>query len=559
MRWESSCVILKVSKVSSSAELRVSPSFWIEGRPVPLDADGPVDVPYDAANARDFETAGGFEVIERAARGHPNKIAVDDGVLRLTYSQFIDRVYGLAQRLRESTDKGSVVASVVPNTAASPIIIMACALSGRVLVPIDASHPLDRQQAIFAQSGARVAVLAKDKIADIDFIPSTIPRLIVDPLQETSIEKPQFDYDRDVPLFVSFTSGSTGRPKGIVSGARYGGSALRCFIDMFHLNRSDVVFGLASLSTGGSRDAFATLGVGATIRLFDMRLEGFSETLRVLQESKITVLSFVPSALRSMLSVPGAEQAFQSLRVLDLHGERILASDIQLFRSKLPRTCRISVTMGSLEAGAVFSWFVRDDLIEGGVVPVGYLVPGRRVALLNEDGQPVTDGEVGELFARGAMAMGAWQGGRLVPGPFIRDPEDCRSSIYPMGDLMRRRPDGLFEYIGRKDCRVKVRGLWADLGEVEAALRTIEGVADAVVISEADTTSQEKILALVVMSEGARPPSLNLVRRVVAKETAEHMVPAALHLLDFIPRLANFKPDLVRLRALMVSGPQPRS
>jgi hypothetical protein len=61
------------------------------------------------------------------------------------------------------------------------------------------------------------------------------------------------------------------------------------------------------------------------------------------------------------------------------------------------------------------------------------------------------------------------------------------------------------------------------------------------------------------MSEGARALSLNLVRRVVAKETAEHMVPAALHVLDFIPRLANFKPDLVRLRALMASGPQPQS
>jgi acyl-coenzyme A synthetase/AMP-(fatty) acid ligase len=260
-----------------------------------------------------------------------------------------------------------------------------------------------------------------------------------------------------------------------------------------------------------------------------------------------------------MLSVPGAERAFQNLRVLDLHGERILASDIQLFRSKLPRTCRISVTMGSLEAGAVFSWYVRDDLIEGGVVPVGYLMPGRRVALLDEDGQPVADGEVGELFARGVMAMGAWKGGRLVPGPFIRDPEDFRSSIYPMGDLMRRRPDGLFEYIGRKDRRVKVRGLWADLGEVEAALRTIAGVADAVVISEADTTSRERLSALIVMSEGVRPPSLNLVRRVVAKETAEHMAPAAVHVLDSIPRLANFKPDLVRLRALMASGPQPRS
>ena len=157
-------------------------------------------------------------------------------------------------------------------------------------------HPPDRQEAIFAQSGACAVLLTKDETTDTSFIPASVPRLNVDPSFETGAVKPLHHYDRDAPLFVSFTSGSTGRPKGIVSGGKYGGSALRHFIDMFHLNRSDVVFGLASLSTGGSRDAFAALGVGATIRLFDLRSKGFLEALRVLDADKITVLSFVPSA-----------------------------------------------------------------------------------------------------------------------------------------------------------------------------------------------------------------------------------------------------------------------
>jgi acyl-coenzyme A synthetase/AMP-(fatty) acid ligase len=527
----------------------VSP-LWIERHSIPLDLEGPVDVSYDSQAARDFESIGGFEVIERAAGNNPHKIAVDDGNLRLTYAQFIDRVYGLAARLISATENGSVVVSVVPNTVVSPIIIMACALLGRVLVPIDASHPPDRQEAIFAQSGACAVLLTKDETAETSFIPASVPRLIVDPSFETGAVKPVHYYDRDAPLFVSFTSGSTGRPKGIVSGGKYGGSALRQFIDMFHLNRSDVVFGLASLSTGGSRDAFAALGVGATIRLFDLRSKGFSEALRVLDEDKITVLSFVPSALRVILGIAGAERAFRHLRVVDLHGERILASDITLFRSKLPRTCHISVTMGSLEAGAVFSWFVRDDQIDGAVVPVGYVLPGRSVALLDEHGQSVAEGDVGELFARGAMALGAWQGGRMVQGPYLSDPDDSKSSIYPMGDLMRKRPDGLFEYIGRKDRKIKIRGFWADLGEIEAALRTIDGVTDAVVLSGADDARDDQIAAFIVMAPGAEPPSLSEVRVTVAKETADHMAPATLRVLDSIPRLANFKPDLVRLTAM---------
>ena len=104
---------------------------------------------------------------------------------------------------------------------------------------------------------------------------------------------------------MTFTSGSTGRPKGVVSGSRYGGIALRQFIDMFHLNSSDVVLGIASLSAGGARDAFAALGVGAKIRLLELRAGGIAEMLQVMRESKVTVLSFVPSALRAMLGDRG--------------------------------------------------------------------------------------------------------------------------------------------------------------------------------------------------------------------------------------------------------------
>jgi acyl-coenzyme A synthetase/AMP-(fatty) acid ligase len=535
-------------ETAASAGSRIIASSWIEQRPCALDAGGPVDVPYDPDDARDFENLGGIEVIERTARRLPDKVAVDDGSIRLTYAEFIDRVYGLAARLIETTESGSVVASIVPNSAASPIIIMACALSGRILVPIDAGHPVERQEAIFAQSGAQ-AVLRTGGTIDDHFIPKSIPRLVVDPLAETRAARPPHRWNPHAPLFVTFTSGSTGRPKGVVSGGRYGVSALRQFIDMFHLNSADVVLGLASLSTGGGRDAFAVLGVGATIRLVDMKSGGFSEALRVLDEYRATVLSFVPSALRTILNIEGAEQAFRHLRVLDLHGERVLASDIALFRRKLPPTCHISVTMGSVEAGAIFSWFVRDAAVDGAVVPVGYLMPGRRVALLDGAGEPVADGEVGELLTRGAMALGAWKDGRMIPGPFLSDPDDPQSRIYPMGDLVRKRRDGLFEYIGRSDRKVKVHGLWADLGEVEAALRTIEGVTDAVVIA-GENKAEERLVAFIVMAEGIARPSPGVVRRAVASETAEHMAPAEIHMLDAIPRLANFKPDLVRLRAM---------
>ena len=345
-----------------------------------------------------------------------------------------------------------------------------------------------------------------------------------------------------------------GPAKGIAGGGRYGGSALRQYVDAFHLNSSDVIIALPRSAPAARAMPSRRWAPARTIRIFDMRRGGLTEALRVMGADKVTILSFVPSALRMILAIPGAEQAFSHLRVLDLHGERILVSDIALFRAKLPQTCSISVTMGSMEAGAVFSWFVQDDLVHGDVVPVGYLLPGRRVALLDESGQPVADGEVGELFVRGAMALGAWREGRLVRGPFLDDPEDAGAFIYAMGDLMRRRADGLFEYVERKDRKVKIRGLWADLGEVEAALRTIDGVVEAVVISVGGEIQGERLAAFITMQPGVTQPTLGAVRIAVAAETADHMAPASVTVLDAIPRLANFKPDLVRLTAMAESA-----
>ena len=521
---------------------------WIDRSPAAIDFNGPVDIDYDAEAAALLEQRG-VEAIERAAARWPERMVLDDGTTRLTYAALMDRVHGLAGRILDATSPGAVVASLTYNSVAGPIIVLACTLAGRTMAPIDAGHPLERQQSIWREAGAQALIVVASEAVDRSFVADGAPVIELDPSAVTGAPRRTEIADPGAPTFLGFTSGSTGRPKGVAAGGSGGTGPLRHFIDMFHLNPSDVILGIASLSTGGSRDAFAALAVGARIRIVDVR-KGFADILKVLGEEGITILSFVPSALRAILAVPGVEAAFRTLRILDLHGERILASDIALFRAKLPATCRISITMGSIEAGPVFSWFVDDAKIEGATAPVGYLAPDRRVALVGEDGRSVATGEVGELLVRGPMALGAWSDGRLEPGPFLPDPDHPGARIYPMRDLVRQREDGLFEYIGRQDRQVKIRGQWADLGEIEAAFRAIDAIADVAVITASQESRGEgdRLVAFVVAAPGAELPSISQMRRTVAARTAEHMTPGDIRVLKAIPRLAGHKPDLVRLR-----------
>jgi acyl-coenzyme A synthetase/AMP-(fatty) acid ligase len=522
---------------------------WIEDRPPASRVGALSSVPYDRQTVRLHSEKGGVTAVCAAAARYPEKLAVFDGKLALTYAEFIDRVNGLAERLMSQRPESAILASITHNSAASPVIIMATAMAGHLLVPIDAGHPPQRQAAIFKESGAAGIIIEKGGDVDLSFIPANLPVVTIDPSQPSHAAEPQTRYDPDAPLFVAFSSGSTGRPKGIAAGGRYGAALLGQFIERYHINSDDVVLNLASLSVGGSRDAFVALSSGATMRICDIR-GGLSEILRVMSDEGVTILSFIPAALRMVLSVPGAEEAFRHLRVLDLHGESIPSSDISLFRKKLPRDCLISVTMGSVEAGAVFSWFVEDAKIDGASVPVGYLLPERRVALIDETGASVSTGEIGELLVRGPMALGAWRGGKLVAGPFLLDPDDPGSRIYPMGDLVRQRPDGLFEFIGRKDRRVKIHGLWADLDEVEVALRNLDDVLDVAVVAASKSGEGDRLVAFLVLEDGTTPPSLGEIRQAVGAATAEHMAPAEVHYVGKIPRLPNFKPDLVRLDKL---------
>jgi acyl-coenzyme A synthetase/AMP-(fatty) acid ligase len=527
---------------------------WVKTRLVPVDHGGPVNIPFTQVEVRDGPM--GLDLFESAAARFPNKVAVFDGKISLTYSELLDRVYGVAKQIIDSVPPGGVVVSIINSGSVAPVVMLGVIASGRTLIPIDAGHPIERQTALFAEAHASAVVLAEGVEIDDSFIPASMPRITVDVTKASGAGRVGEARQPGMPLMVGFTSGSTGRPKGLAFGGGSNGKSLQAFMQRSHANERDVFVSLASMSQVGGADIMAFIA-GATLRIIDMKRVGLIDTLRIMGEEGITVLSFVPSVLRTFMAMPGIEKSFASLRLLDLHGERILASDIALFRSKLPKDCCISVTYGSTEAGGVFSWFVQDDKIEGSVVPLGYLVRNKQVAIVDENGRQVPVGQIGDLLVRGEMAMGSWQGGRVTKARFLSDPEDPSVMIYPMGDQVRMRTDGLFEFIGRRDRQVKIRGLWVDLGEIESALRAAEGVVEAVVVARSVKGGADTLAAFITLDESMPAPQAAALRRAVVAATAEHMAPAEIRVLAEIPRLANYKPDLVRLDA-MLSGPGER-
>src|SRR4030095_8574441 len=125
----------------------------------------------------------------------------------------------------------------------------------------------------------------------------------------------------------------------------------------------------------------------------------------------------------------------------------------------------------------MMQWFV-DDKCRGeeARIPIGYPLPGNRLALVDEEGHATRPGEVGELIVGSEyVSLGSWVDGRLRDESVETDGQ-CGGRIFRTGDLVRQRPDGLLERVGRKDRQVKIRGSRVDLDGVEAMLRGHEFV-----------------------------------------------------------------------------------
>ena len=129
----------------------------------------------------------------------------------------------------------------------------------------------------------------------------------------------------------------------------------------------------------------------------------------------------------------------------------------------------------------------QQSALEDNVVTVGFPPVDAQVLLLDDAGRDVTDGEIGEFAVKSRyLAVGYWRNEALTQAKFIKDPRDENQWLYRLGDLGRKRTDGSFVHVGRKDLQLKINGNRVEVAEVEAALLNCANVKEAVVVGEDD-------------------------------------------------------------------------
>ena len=522
---------------------------WLEDGRRPLDWNGPSGRIFTRFRDEDLDRSI-IHHLERVVRRQPARIAVADTDTSLTYAELWDGLSGLAESIAARTRPGDLVGILLPASPMFPLAMLACLAAGRPFVALDPHYPGDWLAQVLGDARPALIIRGEDVQA------SNLARRLQTSIDLADLPPPAREGWRpaepglDEPACVLFTSGSTGRPKGIVNSQRNLLQRVAQSINAAHINAEDRFLTLASLCTiVGVRDVMTALLAGASIRLVDPQRVGAREIVEVVRSESITILFAFPALLRSVLA-SAAERAGDALRLVRVGGDTTLWSDIDLMRGWLAPGAAIQLIYAATEA-PMMQWFV-DDAFRGddARIPIGYPLPGNRLAVIDEHGHSTPPGEIGELVvASPYVTVGSWVDGRFCADAIERCADRSRR-IFRTGDLVRQRPDGLLERIGRKDRQVKIRGARVELDGVEAALRQHPLVRDVGVLARAGGADGAVTLVAYVSARDGAPAGLLEDLKQLMRSAPASMRPQRFHLIEKIPRLPSSKLDVRALAAL---------
>jgi amino acid adenylation domain-containing protein len=513
----------------------------------PLDYNGPVDVPFREV-PRAWLDRSIFDVFSETAARFADKTAISDGDTRFTFAEVRERALALAARIVRIVEPGAPVGVALPVGAKCPIAELALTATGCPFVPLDPAAPEVRTAHIVRHSGMRAIIVDHEARGTMLRIAGELPLVDFDEMARGAA--PALKSSADDAAYIIYTSGSEGVPKGVYHSHRTHLHYVLQQTNSEHISHEDQLLMLVGpLTIIAQKQIFTALLTGATLHVLDLHKKGH-EVADTIKRQRITLLEMMPSVFRRFVGAVQDRAVFDTVRAVLFGADRILSSDIELFRERFPARAVVNAGMGSTETKRFCQWHVpRDWPVEGPFAPVGYVTPDHEVTLRDDDDAPVPTGEVGEIVIKSRyIALGYWKNEEATRAKFSPAPDDPAARIFRTGDLGRFRPDGLMELIGRKDRQIKVRAQRVEPAEIEMVIRNHPAVRDAAVIARR-TGDSHAVIAYIVADPGAALTSKALAEFLATRLT-DAMRPREIHFLSSIPMLGNFKQDILALEEI---------
>jgi amino acid adenylation domain-containing protein len=490
------------------------------------------------------------EVILEHCAAQPEAAAVGCAGTILRYGELAAASARIAHALRERAPE-SVVGVLLERSVHAVAAMLGIWRAGLVYLPLDPMYPPERLRFMLRDSGAQLLIGTRASAGALAS-DAALPLLAVDELDDgdgatSGVPEPEPERrDRSslVPAYLLYTSGSTGRPKGALCTHR-GLAAI--MVHDYQLQRGPLRRGEAhAVWTSVSFDVWlyevlAALVVGARAELVPDEIR-FDAPAYVgwLRDNRIAG-AFVPASIVGLLAdALAAEPRAFALRRMLVGSEPVDEGQVRRVLAAAP-AMEVHNGYGTTECTIISSFHgYHAEAPLPGLAPLGRAIDGSWLAVVGDDGEPLPPGTTGELCIGGVgVALGYCNNPELSAARFhaAAEPE---LRYYRTGDLATLPADGPAQFHGRKDRQFKLRGVRIEPGDVESALRAMDGVREAVV--GVRTYRGREILVAYVQTK-AGPLAAKDLRRHVSRFVPPAMVPEKFVLVGIIPTTINGKVD----------------
>ncbi len=509
------------------------------------------------------------DLLNQAFENFRENTAISCGERHLTYGDLEDRSNKLANFLISSgAERGSIVAIMSQDAVEVITATIAILKAGCVFVTLAPHLPEKRLNAIVSDIYPQWFVVDSKvvrKLRNLEVIETLKPQVIcVDEERESedfqdnlnvrkdyadyaNIEKQNVHVEPDDMCYIYFTSGSTGKPKGIAGRQKALAHYIQWEIKTFGIGESTKVSQLTTpVFDAFLRDVFVPLCAGGTICIpeeIDTIIDA-RKLLDWIDSQQINIIHCVPSLFRSLLNEDLDPTRLSNLRYILLAGEPLLPADVIRWMDVYGQRIQLVNLYGASETTMTkFFYFVKPSDRERRSIPIGKPMEGATAVVVDDQGRVCSAGMVGEIYIRtpyrtlGYYRQQALTNEVFIQNPFSNNPNDI---VYKTGDLGRILEDGNYEYLGRIDRQVKIRGVRIELAEIENQLRLHPAIKDVVIVDGEDSNSNKYLCAYVVLNQSLDSGAL---RDFLSQYLPESMVPSVFVQIDTLPRTLSGKVD----------------